>query len=122
MSKRQTDEYKITDARDMVVRGLPLIDRHPGLFLRDVILPEFGVTNVAELARRLDVQRVGLVKILAGGRGISRDMAYRFGALLNDEVADLLIAYQQAWDLQQEQQLRQHLREAIERLPEPAAA
>ncbi|HMO74593.1 MAG TPA: hypothetical protein PKD99_02175 [Sphingopyxis sp.] len=122
MPNHRTDRYKIDGAGDMAVGTLPPVDRHPGQFLKEVILPEYGVTNVADLARRLDVQRVGLVKILSGKTAISRPMAYRFGALLNDHVADLLIAYQHAWDLREEQGLREAIRQTIERLPEPAAA
>jgi plasmid maintenance system antidote protein VapI len=110
------DEFKISDPAEMAVGKLPPIDRPPGRFLRDVILPEYGLTNVAEIARRIDVQRVGLVKILQGERDVSREMAYRFGALLNDHVADLLIAYQHAWDLQSEVDKRKAFRRSITRL------
>lgn len=121
MTKRPSDEYKISELAEMAVT-LPPIDQHPGLFLKSVILPAWGATNVSELARRLGVERRGLIKILDGDRIITREMAYRFGALMNDHVADLLIAYQHAWDLQDEQDLRQRFRDTIERLPARAEA
>lgn len=111
--------YKITDPAEMAVK-LPAIDRAPGCFLRDVVLPEYGMTNVADLARRLGVNRPNLVNVLGGTSAVSRELAYRLGALLNDHVADLLIAYQHAWDLQNEAGRREELKAEIERVPAPA--
>lgn len=39
---------------------------------------------------------------------------------MRDEVADLLIAYQHAYDLAQEREMREAMKASIERLPEPA--
>lgn len=118
MSKAHA-EHKITDPAEMSVK-LPPLDRAPGCFLRDVILPEYGMTNVADLARRLGVNRPNLVNVLGGTSSVSRELAYRLGALLNDHVADLLIAYQHAWDLQTEAPRREAVKAEVERLPAPA--
>jgi plasmid maintenance system antidote protein VapI len=112
--------YKITEPAEMTVK-LPPLDRPPGCFLRDVVLPEYGMTNVADLARRLGVNRPNLVNVLAGTSAVSRELAYRLGALLNDHVADLLIAYQHAWDLQSEAPRREAVKAEVERVAAPAA-
>lgn len=120
MSKRDTAEYKIEKASDMLVGALPPIDRHPGLFIRDTLLPEWAL-SVSEAARRLGVNRAGLHGVLTGKYDVSRDLAYKLGALMRDEVADLLIAYQHQYDLARERELREGYKASIERLPSPAA-
>lgn len=122
MSKSPPSDYKLTSVEEMAVTALPPIDLHPGVFLKTVILPEWGVKNVSDLARRLGVERRGLIEILDGRRVITREMAYRFGALLNDQVADLLIAYQHAWSLQAEGEMRERFRTQIERMADPTRA
>jgi plasmid maintenance system antidote protein VapI len=119
MSKRDSAEYKIEKAGEMIVAALPPIDRHPGAFIKDVLLPEYGL-NVAEAARLMGINRVGLINTLTGKSDVSRALAYRLGALMRDEVADLLIAYQHAYDLAQEREMREAMKASIERLPEPA--
>lgn len=121
MTKTDPKSFKIADAADMAVTSLPSIDRHPGLFIRDTLMPEYGVTKLADLARRLGVNRSGLHRVLMGQNDVSRELAYRLGALMNDAVADLLIAWQQAWDMKKEAAHREALKEQIERLPTPAA-
>lgn len=115
MSKRDSSVYKIRNARDQLVGQLPPLDRHPGTWVRDVLLPEYGL-NISRLATLLGLNRPNLSEVLSGKREISRDLAYRLGALMTDEVADLLIAYQQAWDLEQEKDRRAAFRREIERL------
>lgn len=119
MSKTDSESYKITDPDEMIVKDLPPIDRPPGVFLRDVILPEWGATKIAPLAAALKVNRPHLIDVLNGKGNVSRELAYRLGARFNDHVADLLIAYQHQWDLQQEQSRREQLKEEIERVPPP---
>lgn len=119
MPKTNTEEFKLMDAQDQLVRALPPLVQHPGLFLRDVILPSWGQTNVAALARALGVNRPNLVNVLKGDVDISRELAYRLGARLNDQVADLLINYQLQWDLQQERGRREGLKAEIERVAAP---
>lgn len=120
MSKRDTAQYKIEKASEMIVSALPPIDRHPGSFIKDVLLPEYGL-SVSEAARRLSVDRAGFHNTLAGKYDVSRDLAYKLGALMRDEVADLLIAYQNAFDLAREREKREAYKTTIERVPEPAA-
>ena len=120
MVQRRTDEYKIIDLDEMRVDRQPELHVHPGVYLRDVVLPQHGLTNVVDLAARLKVNRPNLHEVLSGQREVSRELAYRLGALINDEVADFAIAYQHAWNLQHEQARRAELKREIARL-EPAA-
>jgi len=120
MVQRNDAEFKITDPDEMIVKHLPPLDVHPGVFVRDTLLPQYGL-NIAALARLLDVNRPNLHRVLSGERDVSRELAYRLGALMNDHVADLLISYQMAWDKQQEAPRREALKAQITRLPAPAA-
>lgn len=119
MSNRTTEDFKIRDAQDQLVRELPPLDQHPGVFARDVLLPEYGL-NISDVARLLKLNRANLSEVFSGKREVSRDLAYRLGALMRDQVADLLIAYQHSWDLQHERERREQFRREIERLPDPA--
>lgn len=120
MSKRDTAQYKIEKASEMIVGALPPIDRHPGAFIKEVLLPEWGL-SVSETARRLGVDRAGFHGTLTGKYDVTRDLAYKLGALMRDEVADLLIAYQHAFDLTRERERREAFKATIERLPEPTS-
>ncbi|MFC0305276.1 HigA family addiction module antitoxin [Rhizorhabdus histidinilytica] len=115
MSKRNPDEFKITDPAEMLVTKQPPIDKHPGVFLRETILPQWGL-NVAEAARRLGVNRPNLHNVLQGKADVSRDLAYKLGALMRDEVADLLIAHQLQYDLAREREKREAFKATIERM------
>jgi plasmid maintenance system antidote protein VapI len=119
MSKRDSQEYKIGKASEMMVGALPPLDRHPGIFIRDVLLPEYGLTNVARTAGLLGVNRAGFIRVLNGQNDVSRDLAYKLGALMRDEVADLMIAFQQAYDLEQERERRESFKATIERVEPP---
>lgn len=121
MAKRNVAQYKIADPLERVVDAAPSLTMHPGVWIRRAILPAWDL-QISGLARLLQVNRANLSEVLAGKRDVSRELAYRLGALLNDHVADLVIAYQQAWDLQQETGRRAELRELIQRLPEPDSA
>lgn len=121
MSNRPPEDFKIRDAQEQLVRELPALDRHPGVFARDVLLPEYGL-NISDVARLLKLNRANLSEVFSGKREVSRDLAYRLGALLRDEVADLLIAYQHAWDLERERDRRDQFRNEIERLAVPDGA
>jgi addiction module HigA family antidote len=118
MSKRDVSQYKIKDAVEQVVK--PDLNLHvaPGVYLRDTILPSWGL-NVSETARRINMDRATLHIVLSGKKPITRDLAYKLGALMRDEVADFLIAYQHAYDLQTERGKREAFKGTIERLPEP---
>jgi addiction module HigA family antidote len=116
MSKRDTAQYKIERASEMIVDALPPIERHPGAFIKETLLPEYGLT-VTEAARRIGVDRAGFHGTLTGKYDVSRDLAYKLGALMRDEVADLLIAYQHAYDLAKDRAKREGYKATIERLP-----
>lgn len=119
MPKRDSNQFKITDPAQMRVDALPPFDRHPGHFIRDTLLPEYGL-SISALAGRLELNRSNLSNVLNGKSDVSRDLAYALGALMSDHVADLLIAWQNAWDLEQERGRREDFKRRIARLPEPA--
>ena len=79
---------------------------HPGLKLRDDVLPALGLT-VTQAAAQLDVSRVALSRVLNARAAISPDMALRIEAWLGVErggEARLWIAEQSAYDVWQAQQ------------------
>lgn len=119
MSDRNPEDFKIVDPAEMTIERQPALDRHPGVYFREVIMPQHGL-KLAPLARLLQANRANLHEVLAGRKDLSRDMAYRIGALLGDPMADFLISYQLQWDLQQEEPRREELRRLIERIPAPA--
>lgn len=121
MAKAQNADFKITDPDAMLVEHQPPLHIHPGVFIRDVLLPQYGL-KVAPLARMIGVARPNLYHVLQGSRDVSRELAYRLGALMNDHVADFLISYQMASDKQQEAGRREELKREITRLPAPAIA
>ncbi len=57
---------------------------HPGLTLRDDVLPALGL-SVTEAARQLGVSRVALSRVLHGRAAISPEMALRIEAWLGVE-------------------------------------
>ena len=115
---RKPAEFKITDPEKMKVTHQPPLHIHPGVYIRDVLLPQYGL-KVAPLARLIGVARPNLYHVLQGSRDVSRELAYRLGALMNDHVADFLISYQLAWDKQQEVGRREELKREINRLTAP---
>jgi addiction module HigA family antidote len=79
---------------------------HPGLTLRDDVLPALGLT-VTQAAVQLDVSRVALSRVLNARAAISPDMALRIEAWLGVErggEARLWLAEQSAYDVWQAQQ------------------
>lgn len=79
---------------------------HPGLTLRDDVLPALGLT-VTDAAQQLDVSRVALSRVLNGHAAISPEMALRIEARLGPErggAARLWLAEQGAYDVWQAQQ------------------
>jgi len=76
---------------------------HPGLTLRDDVLPALGV-NVTEAAKQLNVSRVALSRLLNGRAAISPEMALRIEAWLGVDrggEARLWLAEQSAYDVNQ---------------------
>jgi len=105
MAKRDSSQYKIEKAADMIVSAIPPDTPHPGAFIKDTLLPDYGL-SVAEAARRLGVDRAGFHGVLTGKYDVSRELAYKLGALMNDHVADLLIQWQLRHDLDREKAKR----------------
>ncbi len=73
---------------------------HPGLTLRDDVLPALGLT-VTEAAQQLGVSRVTLSRVLNGRAAISPEMALRIEAWLGVKrggEARLWLAEQSAYD------------------------
>lgn len=118
MSKQPTSEFKITDPDEMLVGELPPLSISPGEFIKNTVLPEWGLTakTAAEL---IGFSRVGFTNTLNGKHEVTRDLIYRLGALLGDRLADLLLAHKQAWDLEQERAQREAHKATIARLPHP---
>lgn len=76
---------------------------HPGLTLRDDVLPALGLT-VTQAAEQLGVARVTLSRVLNGHAAISPEMALRLEAWLGKERggdARLWLAQQAAYDMWQ---------------------
>lgn len=76
---------------------------HPGLTLRDDVLPALGLT-VTQAAEQLGVARVTLSRVLNGHAAISPEMALRLEAWLGKDRggdARLWLAQQAAYDMWQ---------------------
>jgi addiction module HigA family antidote len=94
---------------------------HPGLTLRDDVLPALGL-SVTEAAQQLGVARVTLSRMLNGRAAISPEMALRLEAWLGVERggdARLWLAEQSAYDMWQAEQRFKTLAPKIQ--PAPAA-
>jgi antitoxin HigA-1 len=79
---------------------------HPGLTLRDDVLPALGL-SVTQAAAQLDVSRVTFSRVLNGRAAISSEMALRIEAWLGLErggEARLWLAEQSAYDVWQTKQ------------------
>ena len=79
---------------------------HPGLTLRDDVLPALGLT-VTEAAQQLNVARATLSRVINGRAAVSPEMALRIEAWLGVErggEARLWIAEQSAYDMWQAEQ------------------
>jgi len=80
---------------------------HPGLTLRDDVLPAFGL-SVSEAAAQLGVDRTTLSKVLNGRASISPAMALRVERWLgrnNGGAAEVWLDQQTAYDLWQARQV-----------------
>lgn len=74
---------------------------HPGLTLRDDVLPALGLT-VTETAQALGVTRATLSRVLNGAAAVSPEMALRLERWLGAEHggrADIWLGMQAAYDL-----------------------
>ena len=75
---------------------------HPGVFVAEDILDEFGLTQEA-LAKELGVSRRTINQIVNAKRGITADMALRLGRFTSTS-PEMWINLQSNWDLWQAQQ------------------
>ena len=79
------------------VRNKKRAPTHPGALLREVVLPELGITQ-GEFAERLGVSRRTVSEILHERRPVTPDMAIRLGRLMG-KGAGLWLRMQQAVDV-----------------------
>src|SRR4029079_15937306 len=87
----------------------------PGEVLQDTVLRDMTVT---EFAKRLEVSRVALSRVVNGRAAVSAELAIRFAAALGGS-AESWLTMQLAYDLARAQKKR---RPRIERIPEAAEA
>lgn len=84
-------------ARPIPARPRERPPTHPGVFVREDILVELGMTQ-QQLAVRLGVSRRSISQIVNEQRGISADMALRLSTFTGTS-AELWMNLQEAWDL-----------------------
>lgn len=72
---------------------------HPGLLIREDVLPELGIT-VTDAATQLGVSRVALSRMINGRAAISADMAIRLAQWLSGD-AETWLRLQMQYDLWQ---------------------
>jgi len=92
---------------------------HPGLTLRDDVLPALGI-SVTDAAAQLGVTRAALSRVVNGRAAISPEMALRLEAWLGKERgghADAWIAEQCAYDMWQAEQRFKAARTRVTRAP-----
>lgn len=97
---------------------------HPGLTLRDDVLPALGLT-VTDAAQQLGVARVSLSRVLNGRAAISPEMALRIEAWLGVERggdARVWLAEQNAYDMWQAAQKLKAARYRVQPAPLVAMA
>jgi len=95
---------------------------HPGLTLRDDVLPALGLT-VTQAAEQLGVSRVTLSRVLNGRAGVSPEMALRIEAWLGvarGGEARLWLAEQSAYDVWQASQKFKATPMRVQRAPTAA--
>ena len=89
-------DYAITDPAeqaDVTVGPMP----HPGGFIRSAVLEPLGLT-ISDAARKMDVDRPTLSRVIGGQHALSDDLALKLEALTGVS-AELMIAMQHrhAW-------------------------
>ncbi|MDX9843713.1 MAG: HigA family addiction module antitoxin [Aquabacterium sp.] len=97
---------------------------HPGLTLRDDVLPALGL-NVTQAADQLGVSRVALSRVLNGRAAISPEMALRIEAWLGKERggdARVWLAEQSAYDMWQTEERLKGAPLNVQRAPKAQAA
>jgi addiction module HigA family antidote len=103
---------------DYIVKGPPAWrPSHPGVLLRDVILPALHLT-VKDAEVYLGISRQTLHAILSGKSAVTPEMAVRLGKLCGDG-AGIWLRMQQAHDLWRAER---DLVEAVKKIPTLRAA
>lgn len=88
------------------------IPTHPGLILKEDILPHLGLT-ITTAAKELGISRQMLHRILNGSHPITPAMALRFGRFCGNDPA-MWLRMQQAYDLKNAEI---ELRDEIKKIP-----
>ena len=70
---------------------------HPGDTLREIVLPELGISQT-EMARRLGVSRQTLIRLLNASQAVTPEMALRLGKVVGS-TPRFWLALQQRHDL-----------------------
>lgn len=73
---------------------------HPGEIIKEILITGEGLT-LEELAKRLQVTRVTISRIINKHSGLSADMALRLSKLLPNTDIELWLNHQQAYDIWQ---------------------
>lgn len=79
---------------------------HPGEFLREVVMPELGISR-AEFAASLGVSRRIINELMQARRPVTVDMAHRLARALKTSL-EVWLKMQQAVDVWDAQQQHQH--------------
>jgi addiction module HigA family antidote len=106
-------------AQELAARRPIRAPTHPGVILREDVLPALKLT-ITEAARRLRVTRQQLHRILAEESGISPEMALRLGKFCGNGPL-LWMRMQEAFDLWQARRKIGRELERIETEPMPPA-
>lgn len=80
---------------------------HPGIILKEDVLPELGIT-VTEAAAQLGVSRVALSRVINGKAAISAEMAIRLEAWIKGPTAETWVRMQAEYDLWQARKTVSH--------------
>ena len=78
---------------------------HPGEVLKDTVLRRGGGLSVTEFAKRLEVSRVALSRVVNGRAAVSAELAIRLAAALGGS-AESWLRMQVSYDLWQAQRKR----------------
>jgi addiction module HigA family antidote len=78
---------------------------HPGEILQDTVLRKDGGLTVTEFAKRLDVSRVALSRVVNGRAAVSAELAIRLAAALGGS-AESWLRMQVSYDLWQAEKKR----------------
>lgn len=75
---------------------------HPGALLREIVLPDAGISQ-AELAKRMGVSRLTVSEIIHEKRAVPADIAHRLGRVFGNG-PELWLNLQKAVDLWEAEQ------------------